>query len=46
MHPRHGDYEGDYEGDDEAGETNRLATLATALFLGLLFSTAVKFDLW
>jgi len=46
MHPRRCDYENDYWGDDEAAETNRLATLATVLFLGLLFGTAIKFDLW
>ena len=38
MHPRHG--------DDETGQTNWLTGLALALFLGLLASAAIKYDLW
>jgi hypothetical protein len=38
MHSRHG--------DDETGQTNWLTMLAIALFLGLLVSAAIKFDLW
>jgi hypothetical protein len=38
MHPRHG--------DDDSAQTSWLTAIAVALFLVLLASTAIRFDLW